>query len=60
MFKARLSFNHNEIRTIYAVQETENGITQFLVWNDLYNKWSWVPASEYVPLELDVIGGGRP
>ncbi|WP_179232950.1 hypothetical protein [Paenibacillus rigui] len=51
MFKVRLAFNLKEVRTVYAVQQLENGLTQFLVWDDLYNKWVWVPANEYVPAE---------
>lgn len=53
MFNVRLSYNHNEIRTVYGVQQLENGLTQFLVWNVTLNKWDWMPSSQYVPLNLE-------
>ncbi|MCY9758953.1 hypothetical protein M5X06_28015 [Paenibacillus alvei] len=53
MFKARLHFNHTIVRTIYAVQQNEFGLTQFLVFDEYSRKWLWMPASEYEPIEED-------
>jgi hypothetical protein len=50
MFKVRLVFNKEVIQTVYAVQKLENGLTQFLTFNDLSHKWTWIPASEYEPV----------
>lgn len=50
MFKARLTFAHSAIRTVYAVQQLENGLTQFLLFDDYSRKWLWMPASEYEPI----------
>lgn len=50
MFKAQLSFNNTVVRTVYAVQQLENGLTQFLIFDEYTNKWAWRPASEYVPV----------
>ncbi|MGE7828916.1 hypothetical protein [Paenibacillus sp. NPDC093718] len=52
MFKVRRTFNHTIVYTVYGVQQLENGLTQFLIWNDMYQKWSWFPASEFEPIEL--------
>ncbi|MNJ60179.1 hypothetical protein D3C77_558950 [compost metagenome] len=51
MFKVRRTFNHEIIYTVYSVQQLENGLTQFLIWNDMYEKWSWFPASEFEPIQ---------
>lgn len=51
MFKARLHFNHTIVRNIYAVQQNEFGLTQFLVFDEYSRKWLWMPASEYEPIE---------
>lgn len=37
------------IQTIYAVQQLENGLTQFLVYYEGMCKWLWWLASEYKP-----------
>ena len=50
MFKVRLTFNHTVTRTVYAVQQLENGLTQFLLFDDYSQKWLWMPASEYEPI----------
>lgn len=50
MFQAVLAFNHTQVRTIYAVQQNEHGLTQFLVFDDYSRKWIWRPASEYEPV----------
>jgi len=50
MFNVRLTFNHTVIRTVYAVQQLENGLTQFLLYDDVLGKWGWMPASQYEPI----------
>ncbi|MFD0710604.1 HNH endonuclease [Paenibacillus sp. GCM10027626] len=50
VFKVHLSFNHTVVRTVYAVQQLENGLTQFLLFDESFGKWMWMPASEYVPV----------
>lgn len=49
-FKAKLHYNDTIIRDIYAVQETEHGVLQFLIYDDYFKRWAWQPASEYVPV----------
>lgn len=51
MFKVRRTFNHTIIRTVYAVQQLENGLTQFLLFDEYSKKWLWMPASEYEPYD---------
>lgn len=51
MFQAQLTYNHSIVRNIYAVQQLENGLTQFLIFDEYYRKWRWVPNTEYEPVE---------
>lgn len=50
-FKARTTFNKELIRTIYAVQQLENGMTEFLIYDESFEKWMWVSASAYEPVK---------
>lgn len=50
MFKVRRTFNHKLIYTVYAVQQLESGLTQFLLWNEMNQKWMWDSASQYEPI----------
>ncbi len=47
MFRAMHSAG--SIYTIYAVQQLENGMTQFLIYHEGMCKWTWWPASEFKP-----------
>lgn len=49
MFEACLKFNRSVIRKVYATQQLENGLTQFLIFDEYSEKWVWMPASEYIP-----------
>ncbi|MBT2759943.1 hypothetical protein [Paenibacillus sp. ISL-20] len=49
MFKVVPVYNSTLIRFVYAVQQLENGLTQFLLFDEYSNKWLWMPASQYVP-----------
>ncbi|WP_217562741.1 hypothetical protein [Paenibacillus sp. GbtcB18] len=49
MFKVTLVYNTTVIRTVYSVQQLENGLTQFLMFDEYTEKWVWQPSSQYVP-----------
>lgn len=49
MFQVCLTYNQKIIRTVYAVQQLENGLTQFLLFDEYSKKWVWMPSNEYMP-----------
>ena len=51
MFKVRRTFNKSIIYTVYGVQQLENGLTLFLIWDDVMERWSWEAANGFEPFK---------
>ncbi|MBD8839367.1 hypothetical protein IFU39_16265 [Paenibacillus sp. CFBP 13594] len=50
MFKVTPTYNLTLIKEVYSAQQLENGLTQFLLFDEYTKRWVWMPSSEYIPL----------